>query len=453
MPRGGVLVDFTTDHLKVADALGKISGQGSASTSATDHACRTRETLNGLQNLFEGLASSDEPKTVVFVSSGLLRPTRDAPLLGPPGRCELQSKAYDDVGFAADAARVQFYAIRPEDLIVDSAATAMVDPTASRFANTDEEVAGLESLAGVADGVFQRLPRGDDSAFDRVARETAGHYVLAFEPAAGERNGRNHRVELRSARPDVTLRVRDRLLIAKPPSRSALTPQAMLRDGKAYRDLPIRTAAYASSNEGESKLKIIALVEPITRSVPLAAAAFGLIDARGKLVAQWTANDRELAGSPVMSAGLVAPGGYRLRTAAVDASGRRGVAEYELVARLAPADPLKLSAMVLGVSRGGSFQPKMHFEADPTAMGYFEIYGPAPAGTLTVALELAGSEDGRALVRVPASVNPGRTENFRTATGVVPIGALAPGDYVVRAIVSLDGRPLGRVYRTLRKGQ
>jgi hypothetical protein len=70
-----------------------------------------------------------------------------------------------------------------------------------------------------------------------------------------------------------------------------------------------------------------------------------------------------------------------------------------------------------------------------------------------VALELAGSEDGRALVRVPASVNPGRTENFRTATGVVPIGALAPGDYVVRAIVSLDGRPLGRVYRTLRKGQ
>ena len=40
----------------------------------------------------------------------------------------------------------------------------------------------------------------------------------------------------------------------------------------------------------------------------------------------------------------------------------------------------------------------------------------------------------------------------RMIVGAVPIAALPPGDYVVRAIVSVDGRPVGRVLRTLRKG-
>jgi VWFA-related protein len=453
MPRGGVLVDFTTNHTKVMEALDTVSGQGSASTSTTDHACRTRDTLNALTSLFDGIAASPGPKTVVFVSAGLLRPTRDAPLLGPPGRCEVQSKAFDDVGFAADAARVHFYAIRPEDLVVDSALTAVVDPTASRFRNTDEEVAGLESLAGVAGGEFMRLLRGDDSPFARIVRETSGHYMLSFEAERGERNGKNHRVELRTSRADVTLRARDRIIIPKPPSKSSLTPQAMVRDRKAaYTDLPVRVAGYASANPGDTTLKIIALLEPVDRSVQLSSAVFGLFDQKGKLVAQWTANERELSGNPVMSAGLVEPGEYQLRAAAVDATGRRGAAEYALDAHLMAADPLTISAMVLGVSRGGSFLPKMFFESDPTAMGFLEIYGNPGSGALDVALELAPSEDGRAIVRVPASVNAGQDPGRRTANGVVPIGALSPGDYVVRAIVSLDGRPIGRVHRTLRKG-
>ena len=39
------------------------------------------------------------------------------------------------------------------------------------------------------------------------------------------------------------------------------------------------------------------------------------------------------------------------------------------------------------------------------------------------------------------------------AAGTIPLGTLEPGDYVVRAVVTSDGRPLGRVYRTLRKGR
>jgi hypothetical protein len=37
------------------------------------------------------------------------------------------------------------------------------------------------------------------------------------------------------------------------------------------------------------------------------------------------------------------------------------------------------------------------------------------------------------------------------ATGAVPLGALPPGDYVVRGVVRLEDGTTGRVTRTLRK--
>jgi hypothetical protein len=226
----------------------------------------------------------------------------------------------------------------------------------------------------------------------------------------------------------------------------------MLRDRRAYNDFPIRTAAYSSQAAEGSRLKVVAIVEPVSRSERIGAAAFGLFDPKGRLVAQWTAGERELATVPVTAAGLASPGTYTLRAAAIDASGRRGAAEYAVDVRLTPAEPLQLSALVLGVGRAGSFTPKVQFTVEPTALGYFEIYGTA-SGELSVALEVATSMDGRALSRVPAAVVPGPPGSAATriGTGVVPVATLAPGNYVVRAIVSLDGRPIGRTYRSFRR--
>lgn len=54
------------------------------------------------------------------------------------------------------------------------------------------------------------------------------------------------------------------------------------------------------------------------------------------------------------------------------------------------------------------------------------------------------------MVSLPLAIEAGG-ENRYIATGVVPIGTLPPGDYVVRAIVGLEGQPMTRVTRTLRK--
>jgi hypothetical protein len=153
----------------------------------------------------------------------------------------------------------------------------------------------------------------------------------------------------------------------------------------------------------------------------------------------------------VVTAGAGAPGPYRLRVAAVDATGRRGMTEYAFLAQLTEAEPLSLSDIALGVSRDGAFTPKLVFGTDQAAVAYFEVYGrTASPDAVTVRLEIAGTPEGRALsTAVPRVVNQGADR--RIVIGALPIAALAPGDYVVRAIVSVDSRPVGRITRTLRK--
>jgi hypothetical protein len=463
MPYGGIIVEPTRDHSQVLKALPTISGQASQQTTESAKSCRTRDTLNALADHLTGLAYLEGPKTIVFISSGMLLPRRDAPLTSAPGPCEIKTSDYDQVGRATAAARGQFYVIKPDDLVIDSIRRGLVvergvlrpeplDPSLSRFKSSDDEQAGLESLAGVTQGTLLRLTPADRTAFARIMRESAGYYLVGFEPRESERNGSYRRVEFDVARAGVKVRSRPNVLIDKGEGkRLALTPHAMLRDGKSYRDLPLRAVALGSPNPGDTKMTIVALVESLDSTATLESAAFGLIDQRGRLVAQWTATARELASRPLMSAGLVAPGRYRLRAAAIDATGRRGAADYEFSAAAVSASGMTMSAMVLGVGFPRSFVPKLQFYGEPTAAGQFEIFGAPETGTLSVAMELATTEDGPALIRVPGVVVVTRDADRRRAIGVIPVGTFGAGDYVMRGVVSLDGRPIGHVSRVLRK--
>jgi hypothetical protein len=146
------------------------------------------------------------------------------------------------------------------------------------------------------------------------------------------------------------------------------------------------------------------------------------------------------------------PGTYRVRVAAVDASGRAGTTDYELKAEVPRADPLKTSTLVLGTQPpGGGFAPRLDFSNEPVAIGLLEIYGVPKGGTVTVDLDVVSTPEGSPLASAQTSVNPGSTEDMRIAFGGFNIGSLPAGDYLMRAIVSLDGKPVGRVVRTLRK--
>ena len=457
MPNGRIEQEITTEHARVRESLQRISGQASPQASDSDRACMTRLTLETMTGVLESLAAAPGPKTIAFVSSGLLTPRRDAPLTAPPGMCEIKLDHFQDLGRAAIAARAQFYVIQPEDFQVDSARAAFADPTASRFRSNDDELTGLASLAGATGGEMFRLSaQSADRVFERIARESSAYYMATFLPAAAERNGSTHRVELSVARPNVTVRVRPHVLITKPAPehrRTTTTPQDMLRDVRAYDELPLRLTAYASPNPADSKVMVTAVAEPIETTDPITAAAFGLVNEKGRLVAQWTADPRQLETTPIIAAGLASPGDYTLRAAAVDAAGRRGMVEYQLTSRVPSAGNLAMSGLVLGVSRGGRFVPRLQFVTDPAAMVYAELHGEPASANVTAKLELTRGEEEPPMMTLRAHVGPTNDPGRRIISGTIAVGALPPADYLVRAIVSLDDRPMLTAARTLRKAR
>jgi hypothetical protein len=219
-----------------------------------------------------------------------------------------------------------------------------------------------------------------------------------------------------------------------------------------YGDLPIRSAGYTSRTAGSDEVKIVAMFEAIDGSASLAAASVGLFDENNTLKKQWTAQAADLAKRPVMAA-LSAPAGtYRVRVAAVDVSGRAGTTDYELKVEVPRADPLKLSTLVLGTQMpGGGFAPRLEFGTEPVAIGLIEVYGVSKTGTITVDLDIVQTAESAPLATAQTTVGPGGAEDMRIAFGGFSIASLAPGDYQMRAIVSLDGKPVGKVVRTLRK--
>ena len=93
---------------------------------------------------------------------------------------------------------------------------------------------------------------------------------------------------------------------------------------------------------------------------------------------------------------------------------------------------------------------QLEFGSEPTARASFDIYGGTAGQRLSATLELSRDLDGPAIAAVPLALT--RADDTRVvATGTVPLGALAPGDYVVRGIIRLEDGATGRVVRTLRK--
>jgi len=456
MPYGGFRVQPTNDLAKVRAELAKVGGQGSSNESGSEMACRTRRTLESLVGLVTGLSATEAPTNILFVTSGMAGPRRDSAVTLAPGMCELTVDMFNQVGAAAGAARTMFYVIQPEDLMVRPGQTATENIAGANFRGSDNPLEGIEHLAGVTGGARLHLAASGETTLVKIARETAAYYMLGFEVAPGDRNNASRQIDVRVAREGVSVRARPSVTIPRIDTRpaakaQAVTPRSMLREARAFRELPLRGVGYVSHNPEDGKIKVVCLMESADASAQLNAASAGLFDESGRLVAQWTADAKALTGPTVMGA-LVAskPGTYRLRLAATDAAGRSGAADYEVVADVPTVGGVKVSSLVLGLSRGG-FVPRMLFGSEPVALGYFDLYGKIDPG-VTATAEIARSVDGPSLsAAIPAALRAVPGEDRSMASVALPIGALPPGDYVVRVTVTIPGHPPARILRTLRK--
>lgn len=454
MPYGGTKVSFTTDHSRIRTALLQIVGQADVNQTGSALACRTRRTLESLTGYLELLGVRESPFTVLFVTLGLAGPRRDAPMMMAPGMCELTADMFQQVGAAAAKARAQFYVIQPDHMMPRLGVTPTENIAGVGFRGSDNPVEGIEHLAGVTSGKMLQLTTSPDLVVGRILRETSAYYLAAVDPHPSDRTGRPQLLDVRVARQNLDVRSRPAIAFAKEEKGSRPSnpsPREMIRVPTVFHDLPLRATAYASPEAESGKLRIVVITEaaePNVRFGSLVAAIFGR---DGKLVSNWVATSSDMSKSPVIGAMGGEPGAYRLRVAAVDTQGRSGTVDYEFDAEIALTGSLKLSSLVLGLSRDGGFIPKLEFSNEPVALGYVEMQGAAPGAQVTASLELADTLNGPALVAVPLSIQLLREDRYM-ATGALPIGALKPGDYIVRALIGLGGHPPTRVVRTLRKG-
>jgi len=453
VPHGGMKSDLSTNHDAFSQAMSLVVGHGPQTESGQEAACRSRNVLESLEGMLSSLGGGEGPTTVVFFTSSMLGPRRDAPMMMAPGMCELQTQHFQRVGNAAARARAHFFIVQPEDLIPKGGA-ASENIAGVGFSGSDNPLEGIEHLAGVTSGKRMALTTAGDETLLAIARQTVTYYAATLESTQADLDGLTHGLDVRVSRSGVNVRARPMMFLPKvdPMARpTAKAPAEMLRDSRLYRDLPIRVAGFASQNSPDGRMRIIAVAEPVDPAVKLTGLAAALYDTQGRMAAQFTATEGELTAMPTMAALVAPPGTYRLRVAAIDADGRSGAADTEVVAELTPAGPLRLSSLVVGLSRGGTFSPRLVFTNEPVAIAFIDILG-STTQPIRAIVEVATTLNGPALVATQLAFDATSDPNRFTATGAVPLGALPPGDYVVRALVGVEGQPFGRVVRTIRKG-
>lgn len=437
-PYGGLKVDLTSDLSRINLALASITGQYT-SESASDASCRTGALLVALRGTMDDLRGGEGPVAVVLFTGQMSVPAGVVSLKSQPdiGRCAVRQEYFSLLGSAAAAARAQFYIIQP-DLAVDEGMRA-----------------GLEHLSGITGGPLMYLGGNDNSALSRVGRETSGYYIARVEPEPSETTGALRGLSIAVARPGTTVRHRPQLSVSRPFVRGAnttpTTPLEMMKQAQLFRDLPLRVTAYTSREPGGQRVRVVTLFDSPDPAAAMSSAMVGLFDAQGRMVSSTQLSGADLASSPVVSAMSVGAGTYRVRVAATEAGGRSGAADFTVAAELTPAGPLKMSTLVLGSERAGKFLPQVQFRDEVAARAHLEIYGGSEGTQVGVAFEIARTANGPALVTVPGVFDATSEPDRFIITAALAIGALPPGDYVVRATVAAKDQPAGRVLTTLRK--
>jgi hypothetical protein len=447
LPYGGVKVPFTSDIMRVRLAIQAVTSQGSRNETGSELACRTGRFLESLEAFFQRQAGRGSPLTVVLFTAGLAAPRRDAPMSLAPGMCELQVNQFHRVGMVASAARANLYVLQPADIGMTSTRTRE-SINGAGFLGSDNPLEGIESLAGVTGAVRLALDATGRASLLRVARETSAYFEADLEPERGEVFGRSRSLAVKVTRRGTTVRARPEITFTEAVrAGTRLAVSDLLGATEPLTEVRLRVGGF-TVRDAEGRLRVGVLVEPVDPAATLASVAAILISSDDRVVGRWFAKDA--TERPLLGAMAAPPGRYRLRVVALDTAGRPGAAEDTIEAGLTTVGPLSLGSLMLGVSRSEGTRPQLEFGSEPTAIASFDIYGGAAGLRMSATLEVARDLDGPALVTLPLTLS--RADEGRVvAMGAAPVGALPPGDYVVRGVIKLDDGTTGRVVRTLRK--
>jgi VWFA-related protein len=457
---------FTTNEMlqrecgsqRTADEIDACTRQVLADANGIYSVVRERSlsSLVSLKHLIERLSATPSPKTLVFISEGLVleRQLSDISWLGP----------------AAARGQVTIYVMQL-DTPLNDASSRREAATPSRDRTLAQE--GLGVLAGLTRGSVFNVVSNGDNAFARLALETSGYYLLSFEPDAGDRDGKAHKIKIGvPGRQDIDIRARSEFSVDAAPAATTedSTLAETLKAPLLATDIGLKLTTYTLRDPASDKLRIL-LAADIDRSINAdsrLALAFMLVDDKGRLVA--TQIDRDVK-TPINPDTKVqtysgfalsdATGAHTLKIAVVDDRGRRGSVEHTFRASLTSAGQVRATDLLIAEKRPAAdgVVPIVGGEITSGVVNnYIELYSDAPEvlQNATVMFEVAQDEQARALDGAAGRLQPPPPDappNRRALEGSVPVGLLPPGNYVARAVISIDGRKAGQVARPFRVGR
>ena len=503
VPAGGPRIDFTTDALRVRRAVTQITGMKASGVPAAlsqyniglaeallfqahspewaavvarvcrnagdasickmdvesearhkvvDASYRTTATLNGLQDAIRNLRDVEGPKTLVFVSGGIVL-----------GRDEGTSIS---VAQEAAAANTSVYVLHLEQPLVD-ASVSRPSPTITDDLALGRQ--GLEMVAGRARGEMFSVPASAAPALARIASETSGYYLLGVEAEPEDRNGKAHqvRVELASSQRGLTLRSRrvfqfNRAAGPGAPDEDRLG--ALMTTPAAVGEVPLSASVYTLGEPAGGKRQVLIAAEIDKQASEAATVAVGytIVDASGRerakagerLILQPVDPARPSPLRFVRAASLEA-GEHTLKLGVIMPDGRRGSIEHLFTMRPAAAGRLQVGDLfVLPAPDGGSLDLRADVlprVATRRLAIYCEVYGPDPSAfeEADITIEIATTADGPAVMR--GKLRAGGTEpTRRIVQAAMSAAALSPGDYVARLVVIDRDGATGQVLRAFR---
>jgi VWFA-related protein len=502
VPGPGPLVDFTTDHEKVREGLlatvgmaSKFQGRfhisiteaiatvehsdplliqsmvlrecaGTLNNPAAAIQCeieveqecsemvnqqrvQTQNSVRGIRAVLEGLAPIEGPKSVILISEGLI-------LEG------IYADA-DDIAAAAADVRASLDVMLLDVPAVDVAESQR--PTTPRE-DRDLQVRGLEAIAGASRGALHRILSSGDQAFTRVTRALAGYYLIAVEARPADRDGKRHRISVKTTRRGATLLSRRGFLAPTSPTASspADAVSRALRAPLTMNDVPMRIATWTYKEPGTARVRLMITAEvERTTTQPLDyTAGFILVDRNNKVIASTvekkTLSAHELDPGVAVFVGVVAidPGTYLLRFAAADSEGRLGSVERKLDAWQMDGPGLSVGDLLVGPAADEkttrvvpAIEPQV---ANGRLAAMLEVYAGAPQllEGLQATLDVLPADAEKPITSAPMQVVSGSSPEIGTIQAMLNTSALPPGRYLARATIVQRGKAQGHFVRPFR---
>ena len=335
---------------------------------------RARNSMAALKQLIDRMALTPSLKTIIYVSEGLLidREFGDVTWLGP----------------AASRAQVVLYVLQLEAPMFD-ASIARPSPTATQDRALNEE--GLGMLAGMTRGTVLRVVSSADTVFERLGLELSAYYLLSFEPEAGDRDGKPHKIAVNvPAQKDAMIRSRREFVVSAATMRTAEDQLAeTLRAPLLSSDIGLKLSTYTLREGATQKLRILlaAEIDRTRNPTEKISLAYILLDAKGSVVGSLLEKD---VSTPIRAASRTqafvssvvadAPGMYTLKVAVVDGRGTRGSVEHNFRAQLASAGQVRVTDLLIGEqsASAGRVLPTVAGEFSSDVLhSYVELYSEA----------------------------------------------------------------------------